>query len=703
MKIFTLRLLCLMGILFPLLSNSQTNISGVINTYSIVTGVTNNCSCPSTNCAVVSVSSAAGFTAGDKVLLIQMKGARVDSSNTAAHGSIQSLNDAGNYEFATIASIASNNITLVNPLKETYFSSASPSDSACVQLVRVPVYAGAVNVTGTLTAQAWNGRTGGVLAFEAGGVVTLQANISVDGQGYQAARRQQFAISCGRDTAFYYQSTIWNHSSCTSCGYAYDDSPTRVVTEAAYGGCAPGGNPCFTNRMNTLDSRLAAYRGEGVAANTFKKTFANTNVAWFDKGKGRWGNGGGGGGNHNGGGGGGGNYGSGGFGGNAYNNESASGCPSGTLGARRGYGGASLTPTGSKIFMGGGGGEGHDNGGNGSTGTAGGGIIFITATEINNSGAYTISANGVDQTIVAAGDGSGGGGAGGSILLEVPNFTNAITISANGGKGGDHNNNNCHGTGGGGGGGVISFSVGSAPAGVTTNVSGGANGVQLAPSIDCADVNYGATSGEAGLVQYFGSSSIMNSNTCLLLPVTFESVRAYFEDQSVSVSWRTAKEENASHFEVQRSVDGKEFENIGKVKALGYSANIVDYDLIDGRLPDAQTVYYRIKEVDKNGTFMYSQTVSVKLPYTEAGILSISPNPSNEGEAFDIEFHSHQVGTAELGIFNIMGQEVFSATYNCSKGLNTIDVDVNNLPAGTYFITLSQNENKSVKKFIVRR
>lgn len=387
------------------------------------------------------------------------------------------------------------------PLKNTYFTNATINDSAYVQLIRVPVYSGNVNVTSTLIPQAWSPTTGtgGVLAFWLTGTLTLQANISADGSGFTTPTHVTLPAACDLDSAFYYQSTSWNHSSCTSCGYAYDDGVTRRVGIASFGGC---GSPCYTNRMATNDSRSAAFRAEGVVANTFKKTFANSNVAYFTKGKGRWGNGGGGGGGHNAGGGGGGGYSAGGWGGRMYNNSTTA-CPTANFDSRRGYGGAGLTPTGTKVFMGGGGGEGHDNGGNGSTGANGGGIIMIKAASVTNSGSFTITANGSSQTFVAFGDGSGGGGAGGSILLDVSgSYTNAVTIQARGGAGGSHNNNNCHGTGGGGGGGVLWFSTtgGSTPANVTTNVTAGANGTQVAGTIDCGDINWGATAGRKSVV-----------------------------------------------------------------------------------------------------------------------------------------------------------------------------------------------------------
>lgn len=683
-KLFTI----LGAALFSLfISSAQTNIGGTINIYSEVTDV-NNCVCPTINCADITVSSSAGFSVGDRVLLIQMKGARVDSSNTAAHGSIINLYDAGNYEFADIAAIAGNIITTAEPLKETYFSNASPKDSACVQLIRVPVYSGDVNISSTLTAQAWNGRTGGVLAFGTDGTVTLNADISVSGLGFQAARKLQVSVSCGIDTAFYYQSSIWNHSSCTSCGYAYDDSPNRVAS--TYGGC---GNPCFHNRLTTNDNRYGAYRGESIAANTFRKVFANGNTALFEKGKGRWGNGGGGGGNHNGGGGGGGNYGAGGSGGNAYNSEGGPGCPAGTLTNRKGYGGAGLTPTGSKVFMGGGGGEGHDNGGNGSTGVPGGGLIFIKAAQITNGGAYSITANGSSQTLVAFGDGSGGGGAGGSVLFDVAGgFTNAITISARGGDGGSHNNNNCHGTGGGGGGGVIWFSGSSTN--VTTDVGGGANGIQVAASIDCGDINWGATGGENGLVRTGiddGYTSFLNLNSCssIILPIELVAFSAREINNRIYIEWTTASEKNNEYFILEKSPDGRTFHEFNRMPGAGNHVGNLNYSVRDNS-PYPGINYYRLIQSDYDGTKTVSKTVTAY--FDERKNLILSPNPAQDHFIVNISWHH----TYDIVITDINGKEVLRL-----KGLHGNEkVKLNDFNKGIYFVFVTSDDQTYFQKLI---
>src|SRR5258706_265235 len=680
---------------FSFKSIGQTNISGIINTYTKVTGISGSCTCPSTNCVSATVVSASGFAANDFVLIIQMKGARADSSNTPSHGSILNLYDAGNYEFDTIASISGNTITFKVPLKQTYFTNATIADSAYVQLIKVPIYMGNVNVNGTLTPQSWNAATGtgGVLVFVVSGTLTLQANISADGMGFQAAPHTQVSVGCDLDTAFYFQSTIWNYASCTSCGYVYDDAVTRRVGQASYGGC---GTTCFTNRLYTGDNKSASYRGEGIVANTFKKIFSNGNVAYFNKGKGRWGNGGGGGGNHNAGGGGGGNYGTGGWGGTMYN-VSTTACPTADFASRRGYGGTSLTPTGSKTFMGGAGGDGHDNGLNGTGGVNGGGIIIINAANVTNGGSYTISANGASQTLVAAGDGSGGGGAGGSILMDVSgSYTNAVTISAKGGKGGDHNNNTCHGTGGGGGGGVIWFSTGSGsiPPNVTTDVTGGANGIQIAPTIDCGDINWGATAGSAGGVLTglaSGATVFLNMNSCnTALPVELVSFRADVVDDNVALSWTTGSEYNSDYFTVERSEDGVQFSRVLQKDAAGNSSSTRHYSAVDEH-PLYGISYYRLSQTNFDGIMHYSQIVSITIAKTPE--LTVFPNPVEDYFVISFEgIKSFDFALMDMAGNNLMEEKNLTASAKVSSGT---------FQKGIYYVKGFSGKTMFVKKIVI--
>jgi hypothetical protein len=122
--------------------SQTTNISGVRNNYYSVLGIdaTKN---------AVRLDNVSGLAYGNTVLLIQMKGATISTTNNATYGTITSLNDAGNYEIATICSISNDSAYFFNTILNTYDVNFK------VQLVKFGEYYSA-NVTDTVKAQAWN-------------------------------------------------------------------------------------------------------------------------------------------------------------------------------------------------------------------------------------------------------------------------------------------------------------------------------------------------------------------------------------------------------------------------------------------------------------------------------------------------------------------------------------------------------------------
>lgn len=109
------------------------------------------------------------------------------------------------------------------------------------------------------------------------------------------------------------------------------------------------------------------------------------------------------------------------------------------------------------------------------------------------------------------------------------------------------------------------------------------------------------------------------------LPVTLVSFEAVKEAGLVRLSWKTSEEINASHFDVERSSDAKNWNKIKQTAAAGESHGLISYSLID-EAPLSGTNYYRLKTVDLDGSFAYSRTVSV----TTAGlVISIYPNPAS--------------------------------------------------------------------------
>lgn len=161
----------IISVLFLFAFQSRLNaqsIGGIVNIYTAVTNMTTNS---------VTVSSATGFAVGDRVLLIQMKGATINQTNTASFGQIVALGSAGNFEFTNIASISGNTITFVSNLCKPFVVSGK------IQLIRVPVYNQAT-INAVVTSSPWNGSTGGVVAIEATTSLTFNNSIDVSGKGF---------------------------------------------------------------------------------------------------------------------------------------------------------------------------------------------------------------------------------------------------------------------------------------------------------------------------------------------------------------------------------------------------------------------------------------------------------------------------------------------------------------------------------------
>ncbi|MBI1193359.1 MAG: T9SS type B sorting domain-containing protein [Bacteroidetes bacterium] len=421
-------LLCLVGVCLTLASSAQTPISGVINAYAKVTALAGS---------TLTVSSTAGFAAGDRVVLVQMKGAVIDPTLSIAYGTVLDYGPAGLYEYATIENVIVGGLELSGPLCQVF----DPAFS--LQVVSVPEYTDAVVEPPGLFPAAWNGNTGGVLAFTVAGTLTLNADIDASRTGFRGG-----AI----------------------CTNGFDCGDLSWATGSSFGFCQSGD------------------KGEGIAEFIVGQTQGRAKLA----------NGGGGSTQSNCGGGGGSNAGGGGLGAFPW-----TGC--GAL-AVQGIGGQALAYTADLAFAGGGGGGGYrDNSQPAAPGGIGGGIVLLEAGVLDGQG-NAIRSDGENITLVSNDEGAGGGGGGGSLLLRVDDIVSAVVLSAQGGFGGDTENFlfpfNCHGPGGGGGGGYIATSLPVWPAIglVTTLLDGGEAGQVLHPTADCGFLStHGAAAGQAGI------------------------------------------------------------------------------------------------------------------------------------------------------------------------------------------------------------
>ncbi|MBC5994701.1 hypothetical protein [Pontibacter cellulosilyticus] len=115
------------------------------------------------------------------------------------------------------------------------------------------------------------------------------------------------------------------------------------------------------------------------------------------------------------------------------------------------------------------------------------------------------------------------------------------------------------------------------------------------------------------------------------LAVELTSFKGIATKSGVNLKWETASEENNSHFEVERSADGKAYEQIAKINGHGNSNIAQKYSFVDVSSMQG-TNYYRLKQVDYDGKFAYSNTIAVENTLASAMQVTMSPNPCRNGD-----------------------------------------------------------------------
>ena len=167
------------------------------------------------------------------------------------------------------------------------------------------------------------------------------------------------------------------------------------------------------------------------------------------------------------------------------------------------------------------------------------------------------------------------------------------------------------------------------------------------------------------------------------------------QEGNIENRWTTANEVNVSHFYIQRSLNGKDFTTIGKLKANGASYN--EYEFTDNQLPttnDQLTLYYRIISIDKDGTPGYSdiKTINYK-PQTVNGF-SLYPNPVLLNSRINIECK----GAKELLIIDYLGKEVFADKTN----RNSYIIHLKSFIKGIYVVkVVTTNGEVKTQKLVV--
>lgn len=202
--------------------------------------------------------------------------------------------------------------------------------------------------------------------------------------------------------------------------------------------------------------------------------------------------------------------------------------------------------------------------------------------------------------------------------------------------------------------------------------------------------NTAGTDMKVGYIGVGAFSTFVIGNAGTVIPVELMNFKAYAKNSTNILEWQTASERNNQGFDVERSVNGYDFEKIGTVKGVGSSAKIQSYNFTDFNAPLSIVAYYRLKQVDFDGISAFSKTLSVVRG--KANEAKFYPSVSQGNITLDIPNDA----VTSVTISDLAGKTVFSKT-----GITgSTQLTVNHLATGTYLLTIEQAGFRTTGKFI---
>lgn len=171
----------------------------------------------------------------------------------------------------------------------------------------------------------------------------------------------------------------------------------------------------------------------------------------------------------------------------------------------------------------------------------------------------------------------------------------------------------------------------------------------------------------------------------LALPVSLIDFSAVREGATTTLSWSTSEESNSDYFEVQRSGDSKSWQKLKSVAAKGESSVEAHYSAVDDS-PMGGNNFYRLKMVDKDGTFAFSKIRNVEFELKEG--YTLFPNPVSDKLSFKSTEDWNSVSSIKM--YNALGVEVYT-----SPSVPAKEVDVSKLASGTYVVKLTRHNGQS--------
>lgn len=232
--------------------------------------------------------------------------------------------------------------------------------------------------------------------------------------------------------------------------------------------------------------------------------------------------------------------------------------------------------------------------------------------------------------------------------------------------------------------------------------AGSAEGVSIVIDAIGGIIASGQFSGTGDFNPYSGVANLTsngNQNIYVLklyvspLPIELLSFNATKNKTAVDITWQTATETNNDYFTIEKSKDGNEFTDAGKIDGAGNSNVVLDYSFTD-KNPSPGISYYRLKQTDFNGEFSYSKIVAVHVNSNASNPFLIYQNQTTA--QIIIALTNPQTQPHNLLIYDVAGRVVYEQQIISSTSI----INTAFLP-GVYIANVTDGQQKFTQKFIV--
>lgn len=222
-----------------------------------------------------------------------------------------------------------------------------------------------------------------------------------------------------------------------------------------------------------------------------------------------------------------------------------------------------------------------------------------------------------------------------------------------------------------------------------------ANGGSTWSKVNTATLN--TTNNEVEATGLATLNRLTLTNIFTTLPISAIYVSGKQTINGIALNWNTVNETEVSHFWVEKSLDGKSFTALLKVASLSHIKKDNLYQAFD-KNPIAGNNYYRIKAVDYNGDINTSLPFMAAFNLAASNLFNVYPNPTTT--LLNGSFYAEKPTQVNLQVISTLGKIEITSKISTQTGLNNFSINVAQLPYGTYYLRLAQQNNQQTIKFI---